>query len=142
MPRPPQFYFEQKYLPQGIIDEWVEGMVSLIGLWHQPTPNPPVLENLHLPQPNANASTRELACRLFTKASGYPHLRHAFTITPAALARIEQARQRLPGYTADQPATDARRAQMVLEVLDNLQQYQQQPFYAYLRHRRSEAWGE
>lgn len=122
------FYFEKKYLPQAIIDEWVEGMVGLIGLW---------CNNELLPSTSqAPAEVHKTASRLYQAAVGYPRLCHAFTIKPEAKRRIEQAGNDALAYKQGQAKADVMRAQMVLEVLANLRQYQQLPFYTYLRLRR------
>lgn len=116
------FYFEQKYLPQGIIDEWVEGMVSLIGVWHGG-------QCLLPASPHATL--------FYQQAKEYPRLRHTFTLSGHAQHQVAQAAHHQP---AEQQA-DRQRAQAVLEVLANLRQYQQQPFYAYLTSRRRERLG-
>jgi hypothetical protein len=133
------FYFEKRYLPQPVIDEWVEGMLSNIGLWCD--------NKLLLPPKYPARSSQEqtdaeiVASRIYQDANSYPRLYHAFTITSKAKLRIEQASKHEPEYRIGKAKTAVERAQMVLEVLTNLQHYQQQPFYDYLRRRRAATWG-
>lgn len=112
------FYFEKRYLPQAVVDEWVEGMLGYLGLWHH---DEPLGLPLLLP-PSLPVTT------IRTYLSRYPRLHHALSVDAAAVNRIREVNR------AQQ--ADAARAQAVLEVLANLYRYQQQPFYAHLRRMR------
>jgi hypothetical protein len=133
------FYFEKQYLPQPVIDEWVEGMLSNIGLWCDS-------KLLLLPKcparsPQEQADAEMVAGRMYQEADSYPRLYYAFTITSKARLRIEQAAKHEPEYRTGKAKAAVERAQMILEVLTNLQHYQKQPFYDYLRRRRAATWG-
>ncbi|MGI4886180.1 MAG: hypothetical protein ACRYFR_14585 [Janthinobacterium lividum] len=132
------FYFENEYLPQAIIDEWLEGMLYFIGLWRGK-------ELLFLPGqpencPQSESEGRRFATQMHEEAKKYPRLCQAFTISADAKQRIEYAPSRYPEAKSTDDKSDVMRAQMVLEVLTNLSAYEQKPFYTYLRRMRADAW--
>lgn len=117
------FYFEAGYLPQPVVDEWVDGMLGFIGFWRNGQP----LALLDL-QPASHLTTD-----LQNQLRHYLRLRYAFEADAAAEQRILAARQ---WDTADAQEATAVRAQAIVEVLRNLRRYNKKPFYCHLRRAR------
>jgi hypothetical protein len=119
------FYFESKFLPQPIIDEWLDGMLSFILLRRKDGSLFQLQEPRPAPESDASppfsAEHRQLL-------ENYPRLDYAFQLTPTAEAKIRRVEK--------ENDADAARAQMVLTVLANLQLYQEQPFLKHLRRAR------
>ncbi|MCB2411037.1 hypothetical protein [Hymenobacter lucidus] len=124
------FYFESDFLPQPIIDEWLDGMLSFISLRREDD------ESLfQLPQVSAQPDTDlspPFSAEQYLLLKNFPRLYYAFRLTLQA-EKVIIGVQRKYG-------PDAARAQMVLTVIDNLHSYKEQPFLKHLHRTRAEAW--
>lgn len=117
------FYFEAGYLPQPVVDEWVEGMLGCIGFWRGG-------QMLTLFE---SLTPSRLAIDWKTQLGSYPRLQYAFTLADSGQQRIIAARQ---WDVSNEDKDAAARAQAVLEVLRNLSCYQKQSFFRHLRRVR------
>lgn len=123
------FYFENDYLPQAIIDEWLDGMLSYISLRRG---DGSFFQLSQIPAQSIPDLSPLLSVEQHQLLENYPRLKYAFSLSQQDELKIQQVQQ--------QWGNDAARAQMVLTVLGNLKVYQQQPFLEHLRRVRAEAW--
>ncbi|MBC6612418.1 hypothetical protein H8B15_15955 [Hymenobacter sp. BT507] len=120
------FYFESKFLPQPIIDEWLDGMLSFIHLRREDGSLFQLAEVT--PSPETDLSP-PFPAEYQQFLQNYPRLNYAFRVTPAAEKTINSVHSEY--------GSDAARAEMVLTVLANLRSYKEQPFLKHLHRART-----
>lgn len=124
------FYFESDFLPQPIIDEWLDGMLSFISL--RRVSDESLFELLKAPPQPAPDLSPPLSTEQYLLLKNFPRLYYAFRLSPQAEKTILSVQR--------QHGPDAARAQMVLTVIDNLHSYKEQPFLKHLHRTRAESW--
>ncbi|MCR5886676.1 hypothetical protein LRS06_02575 [Hymenobacter sp. J193] len=119
------FYFESNFLPQPIIDEWLDGMLSFICLRRKDGSYFQLVATTSSSVPDLSPP---FSAEHQLLLENYPRLDYAFQLTPKAEKAIDNVLQ--------QHGSKAARAQMVLTVIDNLQSYKEEPFLKHLRRAR------